>query len=262
MKLVRFYEKNRVKCSVLANKISYGELKGDKVYKFKKNYFSDTERIIEEVIDLQEVKLLSPVSPGKIIGVGLNYSDHADEMDLPVPASPLIFFKPDSSVIGPEEPINFPSYLGRVDYEGELAVVIGKTARNIAAEESNQYVFGYTCGNDVTARHFQKKERLWARAKGYDTFLPLGPWIETEVTPDELTIKTMLNGKTCQQSSTEKMIFGVKELLEFITSIMTLNPGDVILTGTPPGVGSLYSGDKVEINIENIGTLSNPVIVD
>ena len=212
-----------------------------------------------EVYSLNEVKLLAPSKPSKIVAVALNYKEHAKEMGKPLPDEPLIFIKPNTAVINPYEEIILPPSSKRVDYEGELAVVIGKTAKNVTPEEAPGYILGYTCFNDVTARDLQKKDTLFARAKGFDTFAPFGPWIRTDLDPTNLTITTRLNGRIVQQGSTSDMIFNVFQLVSFISQIMTLLPGDVIATGTPPGVGPLSPGDTVEVEIEGIGTLTNTV---
>jgi len=211
----------------------------------------------KEGVPLTEIKVLAPTLPTKIVAVGLNYRDHAEELGMGLPENPLIFLKPPSAVIGPEDHIVLPQGVGRVDYEAELAVVIGKTARKISPEEAREYILGHTCFNDVTARDLQKKDGQWTRAKSFDTFAPLGPWIETDLDPSAVRVKTYLNGKLVQDSSTENLIFPVPELVSFISQVMTLYPGDVIATGTPPGVGPLAPGDVVEVEIEGLGRLVN-----
>lgn len=206
------------------------------------------------------LRLLSPCQPGKIICVGLNYLDHAKELGLPIPPEPILFMKPPSAVIGPEEQIVLPQASRRVDYEAELAVVLGKTARNLKPDEALDYVLGYTCANDITARDLQKKDGQWTRSKSFDTFLPLGPYIIINHDPSDLEITLYLNGNRKQHSSSANLIFNIPQLIWFISSIMTLDPGDVILTGTPSGVGPLSSGDLVEVSIEGIGNLANRVI--
>ncbi len=212
-----------------------------------------------EVFDVSDVKILAPVVPSKIVAVALNYKEHAKEMGKPLPDEPLIFIKPPSALCNPYEAIRLPEMSKRVDYEGELAVIIGKKAKNVSVYEAKEYILGYTCFNDVTARDLQKKDTLFSRAKGFDTFAPIGPCIETDVEPMNLKIITRLNGKVVQEGYTSDMIFDVYELVSFISRIMTLYPGDVIATGTPPGVGPLNTGDRVEVNIEGIGTLVNYV---
>ncbi len=210
---------------------------------------------------LDEVRILVPVQPSKVVAVALNYKAHAAEMGKPLPDEPLIFIKPPSAVIGHGDAILLPSMAGRVDYEGELGVVIGKKARGVPPEEALEYVMGYVCFNDVTARDLQKKDGLFARSKGFDTFAVIGPWMETSLDPSQLTIRTYLNGHLVQEGNTSDMIFGVPQLISFISHIMTLEPGDVIATGTPPGIGPLSPGDRVEVEVEGIGRLSNPVMV-
>ena len=214
-----------------------------------------------EVVPLAEVKLLAPTIPSKIIGIGRNYVEHAREMGSAVPdAEPLIFLKPPSSVISPGDPIVLPKSSQRVDHEGELGVVIGKAAHNIPeTSDPLSYVLGYTCVNDVTARDLQKRDVQFTRGKGFDTFCPFGPCIETELDPRALRLETRVNGQTRQKGNTADMIFPVGRLIRFLASIMTLYPGDLIATGTPSGVGPLSSGDLVEVEVEGIGLLRNPV---
>jgi 2-keto-4-pentenoate hydratase/2-oxohepta-3-ene-1,7-dioic acid hydratase in catechol pathway len=210
--------------------------------------------------ELSELEFLPPSIPSKIVAVGLNYKDHAAEMQKKLPEEPLLFIKPSSSIIPHLGTIVRPSASQRVDYESELAVVIGKTAKNIKKSDAADYIFGYTCLNDVTARDLQAKDIQYTRAKGFDTFAPIGPFIETEIeNPSSLQISGRLNGELKQSSNTSNLIFSPYELVEFISGIMTLFPGDIISTGTPSGVGSLNRGDVFEIEIENIGTLKNYV---
>ncbi|MDD5613906.1 MAG: fumarylacetoacetate hydrolase family protein [Candidatus Omnitrophica bacterium] len=210
-------------------------------------------------ISLDQVKVLSPVEPGKIVLAGLNYLDHAKELNMEIPQEPVIFLKPPSSVIGDNENIVYPDSVTRLDYEAELALVIKKTCKKVPREHVFDYILGYTCLNDVTARDLQKKDIQWTRAKSFDTFSPIGPWIETELPVENLKIESFLNGKLKQSSSTANFIFSVPELIAFISKIMTLYPGDVVSTGTPPGVGSMSIGDRVEVSIEGIGILRNSV---
>ena len=208
--------------------------------------------------ELDELQFLPPIRPTKIVAVGLNYKDHAAEMQKKLPEEPLIFIKPNSSIIPHLGTIVKPGASKRVDYESELAAVIGKTAKNVKKEEAANYIFGYTCLNDVTARDLQAKDIQYTRAKGFDTFAPIGPFIETEIeNPSNLQIKGRLNGELKQSSNTSNLIFNPYELVEFISGIMTLFPGDIISTGTPSGIGSLNKGDIFEIEIENIGKLKN-----
>ncbi|HEU4521312.1 MAG TPA: fumarylacetoacetate hydrolase family protein [Thermoanaerobaculia bacterium] len=205
------------------------------------------------------VSLLPPVVPSKIVCIGRNYADHAKELGNEPPQEPIIFLKPPSAVIGPEETIVRPKQSQRVDFEGELALIVGKPARNIAADDWRDSILGFTCANDVTARDLQKKDVQFTRGKGFDTFLPLGPCMATDLDPSKLHISTRVNGEVRQDGNTADMIFSCGRIVEFITSVMTLFPGDVILTGTPAGVGPLEAGDVVEVEIEGIGTLRNVV---
>ncbi len=210
---------------------------------------------------LDDVRLLAPVLPSKIVAIGRNYADHAREMGGEPPAEPVIFLKPSTSVIGPGDPIGRPAVLSeRVDFEGELAVVIGRLCRDVPPERAPEVVFGYTCANDVTARDLQRRDGQWARAKGFDTFCPLGPWIETALSPADLDLTTTVNGAVRQQSRTSLLLHDVTALIAYVSAVMTLLPGDVLLTGTPAGVGALEKGDEVAVTIEGIGTLRNPVV--
>jgi 2-keto-4-pentenoate hydratase/2-oxohepta-3-ene-1,7-dioic acid hydratase in catechol pathway len=212
-----------------------------------------------EDVPLSAVRLLAPVLPSKVVAVGKNYADHAAEMGGEVPEEPVIFLKPSTSVIGPGDLIQYPSISNRVDHEAEMAVVIGRLARRVRAEDAGRYILGFACGNDVTARDLQAKDGQWTRAKGFDGFCPLGPWIETELDPTDRAIECRVNGEVRQASRTSHLAFGPNELVEFVTRVMTLLPGDVILTGTPAGVGPIVVGDKVEVEIEGIGILDNEV---
>ena len=198
-------------------------------------------------------------NPTKIVAIGLNYHDHAKELNMAIPELPLLFMKPSTSVIGHEESIIYPALTEELHYEGELAIVIGKKARHVSKDDAPQYVAGYTCANDVTARDLQRLDGQWTRSKSFDTFCPLGPVIARDIDPTGLTIVTRVNGITKQLSNTNMMIFNVFDLITYISSIMTLLPGDVIVTGTPPGVGPLVHGDTVEVEIEGIGILKNYV---
>ncbi len=206
---------------------------------------------------IEFVKFLPPVEPTKIVAVGLNYIDHVEELGMPVPEEPIIFLKPPSAVIGNDDVIILPSSARRVDYEGELAVVIGRDCRNVSESDAESYILGYTCFNDVTARDLQQKDGQWTRAKSFDTFAPLGPYIAELDDASKLKIETRLNGKTVQKSNTSNLIFDVPTLISFVSLIMTLKAGDVIATGTPAGVGELKHGDVVEVEIEGIGVLRN-----
>ena len=212
-----------------------------------------------EEIRLDDVLLLPPVKPSKVVLVGLNYRDHAKELDMPIPEEPVIFIKPSTAVTGPSSPVIYPKSAERVDYEAELGIVIKDITKSVSASEALEHVAGYTCVNDITARDLQKKDGQWTRAKSFDTFAPVGPWIETELDPSDLRITSFLNGHKKQDSRTSNLIFPVPRLIEFISDVMTLLPGDVIATGTPPGVGPLKPGDEIAVEVEGIGRLVNTV---
>ncbi len=250
MKLVRFQTPSGP---------GFGVVEGEVVYRAAGDYATGFCRG-EQVGELRRLTLLSPCQPTKIIALGRNYAAHAAEHGTEVPSRPLIFLKPPSAVIGPGEPIVCPPQSARVEHEVELAVVIGRRARQVAAADAWDYVLGYTCANDVTARDLQHTDEQWTRAKGFDTFAPLGPWIVTDLDPTSLTLTCRVNGQVKQQGSTSDMVFKTPQLIEFISAVMTLEPGDVILTGTPKGVGPIRPGDQVEVEIEGIGTLRNPVV--
>lgn len=205
------------------------------------------------------LRFMAPVSPSKIVAIGLNYKDHAAEMNKPLPDEPLMFLKPATAVIGPEDTIEMPPGVGRVDYESELAVVIGRRASRVRASEAKDYVLGLTCMNDVTARELQAKDVQYTRAKGFDTFAPLGPCIAVGLDGSALDIEGWVNGDKKQSSNTRQLIFSIDQLVEFASFVMTLHPGDVISTGTPSGVGPVKPGDRVMVKIAGIGTLSNVV---
>ncbi|HKB79525.1 MAG TPA: fumarylacetoacetate hydrolase family protein [Thermoanaerobaculia bacterium] len=203
--------------------------------------------------------LLPPVNPTKIVAIGRNYAEHAKELGNDTPSEPILFLKPPSALLAPEGTIVRPPQSQRVDYEGELVIVIGKRARNVRADRWRDYVLGFTCANDVTARDLQKQDVQFTRAKGFDTFAPIGPCIETEVDPSDLALVTRVNGQVRQDGRTSQMVFPPPVLVEFVSSVMTLEAGDVILTGTPSGIGPLAANDVVEVEIEGIGTLRNHV---
>jgi 2-keto-4-pentenoate hydratase/2-oxohepta-3-ene-1,7-dioic acid hydratase in catechol pathway len=207
-----------------------------------------------------EVVLLAPVSPGKIVAVGLNYKDHAKEVGMVIPEEPLLFLKAPTSVVGPGAPIVYPRQSKRVDYEAELAVVIGRMAKDVTEGDAAACILGYSCFNDVTARDLQARDGQFARSKGFDTFAPLGPWIETELDPSGVSVRCLVNGQVRQDGNTREMGAGVHRLVSYISANMTLLPGDVIVTGTPPGIGSLLPGDTVTVEIGGIGALTNPVV--
>ena len=238
----------------------YGVVKGKEIEVIKESRVWELMESVTptgEVVSFKEVKFLSPTRPSKIVAVGLNYKDHAEEMGKPLPEEPLLFMKPSTAVVANKMRIYLPKMSQRVDYEGELAVVIGKKCRKVSVEEAREFILGYACFNDVTARDLQQKDGQYTRAKSFDTFAPYGPWVQTDLDPIGLQITTRVNGEVRQKGNTEEMIFSPFELVSFISQIMTLLPGDVVATGTPPGVGPLKSGDRVEVEIEGIGTLIN-----
>jgi 2-keto-4-pentenoate hydratase/2-oxohepta-3-ene-1,7-dioic acid hydratase in catechol pathway len=208
---------------------------------------------------LPDVRLLAPVLPTKVVGIGRNYAAHAAEFGNEVPAAPLIFLKPSTTVIGPQDAIRLPPDSQRVEFEGELAAVIGGVVRDVPREKALDVVLGYTCGNDVTARDQQQADGQWTRGKGHDSFGPLGPWIETVLDPSDLALRTELDGAVCQDSRTSLLLHDVPTLISYVSHVMTLLPGDIILTGTPAGVGPMQAGQPVSVTIEGIGTLTNPV---
>ncbi|WP_457755068.1 fumarylacetoacetate hydrolase family protein [Thermovibrio ammonificans] len=238
----------------------YGIVKGREIVPVKETKVSELMEGVtplDETVYFKEVKFLSPTRPSKIVAVGLNYRAHAEEMGKEVPEEPLLFMKPSTAVIANKMRIFLPKMSSRVDYEGELAVVIGRKCRKVSPEEASDYILGYSCFNDVTARDLQRKDGQYTRAKSFDTFAPYGPWLNTDIDPMGLQITTRVNGEVKQSGNTSDMIFSPFELVSFISQIMTLLPGDVIATGTPPGVGPLKAGDRVEVEIEGIGTLIN-----
>jgi 2-keto-4-pentenoate hydratase/2-oxohepta-3-ene-1,7-dioic acid hydratase in catechol pathway len=242
-----------------ANDITYGTVEPDGIRLYHGSPFFQWERS-ETVLPITQVKLLAPVIPTKIIAVGKNYADHAAEMSSDVPQSPIIFLKPPTTVIGPLAPIRMPPESSEVHHEGELAAVIGKVTRRVLPEDASSHILGYTAANDVTARDLQRSDGQWSRAKGFDTFCPLGPAIDTEFDPSEdHAITCSVNDVVKQEGSTSDLVFDVNAVVSFISQVMTLLPGDVVLTGTPAGVGPIVAGDRVEVDIEGIGTLMNPV---
>lgn len=236
------------------DEIFFGEIENGRVYPQDGTHAG--------IYELSELRILPPASPSKIVCIGLNYRDHARELSMEILDTPVLFLKPPSAVIGQGDKIIYPPSSSRVDYEAELAVVIGKRCKNISAEKAEDVIAGYTCFNDVTARDLQQKDRQWTRAKSFDTFAPFGPYLASpkELDVSDAKIACRVNGKTRQESSTSNLIFDVPYLIEFITEIMTLEVGDVIATGTPPGVGEMHRGDTVEVEIQGIGTLRNEVV--
>jgi len=250
MKIVRF---------TADKKVGYGILQGETIQGIEDKPFRYL-KVSDHYYQLSEVKLLSPCAPSKIVALGLNYHSHAKEVNARLPDAPLIFLKPPTAVIGPEEHIIYPSTSTRVDYEGELGVVIKKPAWRVSVDDALDYVLGYTCFNDVTARDLQYKDRQWTRAKSFDTFAAIGPCIETGLDPGNVVLETYLNGELKQHVNTSDLIYSVPELINFISHVMSLVPGDVIATGTPSGIGPMHPGDTIEIKIEPIGTLRNYVV--
>jgi 2-keto-4-pentenoate hydratase/2-oxohepta-3-ene-1,7-dioic acid hydratase in catechol pathway len=249
LKYVRFLEDNTP---------VFGLLEGDTVIKVEGDIFSDYQ-LSSSRYNLKDVTLLAPIVPGKFLGIGLNYKKHAEEVNRPLPEEPMIFMVSQSSIISTGEEIHLANAAHRTDFEGELAIVIGKTAKSVSIEEALNYVFGYTCCNDISDRILQKRDVQYVRAKSYDTYKPLGPVIETAIDPNQAPIRVRVNGQIRQDSNTNDMIFSAAEIISTISQVMTLDPGDVIITGTPSGVGPLQPGDIVEIEIEGIGTLTNKV---
>ncbi len=251
MKFVRFKTKSAVR---------YGQVCENHILEIEGDIFNQY-RVLETKHDLCDLKILSPCVPTKIIAIGLNYRPHAEELGMTLPEDPMVFMKPPSAVIGPDEEIIYPEMSSQVDYEGELAVVIGRKCRFATEQDSEKYIAGYTCFNDVTARDLQRKDVQFTRAKGFDTFAPMGPFIETAINPCNVKIETFLNGEKKQSGNTRDLIFPVKTLVSFLSKIMTLCPGDIIATGTPSGIGPMKTGDVVEVKIEGVGSLQNRVAV-
>ena len=245
---------------VAENRVCYGVAERDKIIELSGDLFSQYT-LTDKTHKPDEVRLLSPCDPSKIVAVGLNYRFHAHELGMKLPDEPLLFLKPSTSVVGPGEDIFYPSMSHRVDYEAELAVVIGKKTNNIKEVDAEDYVLGYTCINDVTARDLQKKDGQFTRSKSFDTFAPIGPCIETELDPERVKVESYLNGKLRQSGNTRDLVFPVARLVSFISRIMTLLPGDVIATGTPFGIGPMTVGDMIEVVVEGVGRLKNRVVV-
>jgi 2-keto-4-pentenoate hydratase/2-oxohepta-3-ene-1,7-dioic acid hydratase in catechol pathway len=250
MRIVRFRVGDRTR---------YGVLEGTQVIEYSGTPFTKFRRGRRR-LQASQVVLLAPVLPSKIVGINLNYRDHASEMGVAVPQEPAIFFKPVSALVGPGDPIVYPPQSRRVDYEAELAIVIRRRCRNVPSARAREHVLGYTCLNDVTARDLERRDRVLGRAKGFDTFCPLGPCITTDIDAHAVRVETYVNGERRQSGSTKELVFPVEDLVARISEIMTLLPGDVIASGTPGGVGPLQPGDRVEVRIEGIGSLINPVV--
>ena len=248
--IIRFSHEGRVR---------YGLVSGGRLRLYEGSPFAGGE-VGKQTAPLSKVRLLAPCRPSKVLAVGLNYKAHAKEMKMALPTEPLIFMKPSTSVIGPGDKIVSPAISQRVDYEAEMGVVIGRSCRLVSPEEAKDYILGYTCLNDVTARDLQAHDVHLTRGKGFDTFCPVGPVIALDVDPTKLEVKALVNGKTVQKGNTSDMVFNAYELVSFFSQIMTLKPGDVIATGTPAGVGPVQPGDEVAIQVQGVGVLKNPVV--
>jgi len=251
MKIARFRHRGELK---------YGAIEGGNLRLIEGSIFDREIKPGPSIVSIEEVELSSPCDPSKIVCVGLNYKDHAKELSMELPKTPVIFLKPPTSVIGPGDNIVYPLSVKRLDYEAELSVIIKREAKAIPEADISDYILGYTCLNDITARDLQRKDGQWTRAKSFDTFCPIGPSISTDLDANDLKIELILNNDLRQSSHTDTLIFGIEYLISFISHIMTLLPGDIIATGTPKGVGPLSKGDVVEVRIEKIGSLSNRVI--
>ena len=238
----------------------YGVITGDKIELITGLPWPDISDPVA-ALNLADVKILAPVIPSKVVCVGKNYADHAKEMGGEVPAEPVIFIKPNTTVIGEGDYIVLPPQSVNVHHEAELAIVIGALAKNVEVDRADEVIFGYTCANDVTARDLQNSDGQWTRSKSFDTFCPLGPWIETDLDPQDLAISCSVNGELRQDGNTSDLVRSAREMVSWISHMMTLLPGDVILTGTPAGVSQIVNGDSVAVTIADIGTLTNPVIV-
>lgn len=243
------------------NGAAFAEIRDDHVVLLEGHPFAGY-RLTNQVAPLGQVRLLAPIIPTKILCVGRNYADHAAEMGGEVPAEPLIFSKPATSVIGPGDEIKLPALSREVHHEAELAVVISRLTRKVAVQDALDAVLGYTCANDVTARDLQRSDGQWTRAKGFDTFCPLGPWIETELDPAGVGVRCTVNAELRQEGSTKDLVFDVAQLVAYCAAFATLLPGDVILTGTPAGVGPLQAGDTVTVSVDGIGDLRNTAVAD
>ncbi|MCF8529498.1 MAG: fumarylacetoacetate hydrolase family protein [Aquiluna sp.] len=249
MRIARFSHKNQTRFGIVSES-EIEVFQGDPI---------ESMELSGEKLNLSEVKFLAPVTPSKVVCIGLNYSAHAAEIEQDVQKEPLFFFKPSSAIIGIGEEIVLPSQSQQVELEVELVVVIGKTAKNVSKEAANDYIFGYTVGNDVTARDLQFSDLQWARSKAFDTFCPIGPWIETEFSPEKVALSSFVNGEKRQSSRSDDMIFDIPTIISFVSQNITLLPGDIIMTGSPAGISKISHGDLVECEIEGIGVLANPV---
>lgn len=249
MKYLRFNYQNTVR---------YGLLEHDMIRILDGTPFT-SYTVTDTVIPYSAVELMTPCDYSKAICIGLNYRDHALEFQLPIPTDPVVFMKPSTAALAPGGVIHYPEMCKRLDYEAELAIVIGKMAKNVPESEVNTYILGYTCANDITARDLQPKQGQWTISKSFDTFCPFGPYISDEVDPSNLTIESRVNGRTIQKSNTSNLIFSVPFLVSYLSQVMTLLPGDIILTGTPGGISGMHHGDTVEIIIEGLGVLKNTI---
>ncbi|MDD3296545.1 MAG: fumarylacetoacetate hydrolase family protein [Candidatus Omnitrophica bacterium] len=249
MKIVNFLYKNRQ---------AWGAVAGERI-KIMEGCPYEGIKFSGETVDFRKCKLLAPANPGKIVLVGLNYRDHAKELSMKIPKEPVIFLKPATALSNPGGRVVYPKGVKRLDYEAELAVVIKRKTKNVSEAKSLKYILGYTCLNDITARDLQTRDGQWTRAKSFDGFAPLGPWVETDIDCSDIKVQLYLNGKLKQNSSTKNFIFSLQQIISFISNIMTLLPGDVISTGTPSGVGPMRPGDTIEVKIEGVGTLENYV---
>lgn len=238
--------------------IKYGLLEQETIQVLEGSPF-EQYTITDKKLNLSEVELLTPCEYTKAICIGLNYKDHAQEFQLPIPTEPVVFIKPSTASLNPHGVIQYPAMCKRLDYEAELAIVIGKKARFVPITDVNKYILGYTCANDVTARDLQPKQGQWTVSKSFDTFCPFGPFISDEVDPSNLVIESRVNGKTMQKSNTSNLIFSVPFLVSYLSQVMTLLPGDIILTGTPGGISGMHHGDTVQIIIEGLGVLKNTI---
>jgi 2-keto-4-pentenoate hydratase/2-oxohepta-3-ene-1,7-dioic acid hydratase in catechol pathway len=238
-------------------RVAYAEYKDGAYYLIRGDILGGFAVTDEEI---RAIKVLPPVSPSKIVAVGGNYFGHRRELNMSDNKEPVIFLKPPTSIIATGDAIVLPSDAERVDYEAELAIVIGSRCKGVKREDADKYILGYTCANDVSERVMQSRDGQWARAKGFDTFCPIGPYIATDIGADALSVRTYVNGRITQSGNTSDMIYSVHRLVEFVSGVMTLLPGDIILTGTPEGVGEIKTGDLVEIEIQNVGTLANTVV--
>jgi len=238
----------------------FGVISGDEIIELQNNFLIDPEEQTGKTYALDEVKILPPVQPGKVIVIGLNYIKHAEEVNMPLPDEPMMFMVSPTAIVGHMDEIAIPYLEHKTDFEAELTIVIGKEAKDVERKKALDYVFGYTIANDVSDRHLQQKDGQFTRAKSFDTFKPLGPVVRTGIDPNHLEIKLIQNGKVKQHSNTRDFVFSVEAIIEQVTKVMTLHPGDIILTGTPSGVDAMQPGDVIEIEIEGIGKLVNHVV--